>query len=718
MELKGMKAASSPAFEKDPEQIRRIFTELIPFGGDSVKRSYRLPASKEPGFSSIFINELCHKHNEDKVFDLLHPYLVTLDRIFDEIVKIFGDNECIGERLFRNGVYDNFYSFQSFNTVQKRRLDLGSGLLQFMRSNEFLQPDQNPDDFVLTLYSKNRIEWLLIDFACYAYNITNTLLYDTLGSESTEYIVNLVKSPIIVCSKDKLTRIFELKPKLPSVIGIVSMDDLDTEDNHFVQRANQLGIKLIDLKHLELLGALFPSKRTPPTPESVATITFTSGTTGVPKGAVMTHRNFSSSLAYNLFSFTRPKTNKSNKIFSFLPLAHIFERTSLIAYLAAGLTVGFPNKDDGPLTLIENLKILKPVVLVGVPRLFNRVESGIKSKTEKSKFLTKMINDKIARQQLKDEELAKNLLFDSIVVSKLRNAIGFDNIEYCISGSAPIHQDTVRFLKLALGIGFAQGYGATETCAGVLISSNYEKEPGSVGAVGPCAQMKLKSLPELNYYVEDDKGHELHEPLGEILFRGPTVFSHYYLDEKNTKLAIDEEGWYHTGDVGRIDSNGKIHIIDRVKNFFKLSQGEYIVPERIENVYLSNNSMLSQLFIHGDPTKTHLVGIVGIDKPMLESILADNNHHIPTDTDELLKIVNSYKFKSLILNKLNNDSIHKKLSGFEKIQNIHIDIEPLKTENDVLTPTMKIKRTQARKHFLTVLEQLYQEGKLLVTASL
>lgn len=204
-----------------------------------------------------------------------------------------------------------------------------------------------------------------------------------------------------------------------------------------------------------------------------------------------------------------------------------------------------------------------------------------------------------------------------------------------------------------------------------------------------------------------------HDLKGEVQLRGSQVFRGYYKNPQETSRALGEDGWYSTGDVGFIDSKGRLSIIDRVKNFFKLAQGEYIAPEKIESVYLSSCPYLTQISVHGDSLQTFLVAVIGLELDITAPII---HKKIPElrgfSGKDLVDEINKSRAHRKALIVLINSFIEG-LQGFEKIHNLYVGIEPLKVTDDTITPTLKVKRANAAKHFRKILENLYEEGSLI-----
>ncbi|KAI5955867.1 hypothetical protein KGF54_001369 [Candida jiufengensis] len=713
--------------EESPEEIYLSLQKHLPIKNKLTSSAIALPNSSKKGYSSIYRNS----YNPSKLYSKIHPSLSTLYELFEFGYYFNSNRPALGVReKLKDGKFGK-YIWQDYKTIRQRRNNFGSGIFYVLENNPFkndneshkylkYDPLQNDKSFVLTIFSHNRPEWALTDLTTIAYSITNSALYDTLGKDTSRYILALTVSPIIICSKEKIKVLIELKKinqaELSSLIVIVSMDDLEDspENKELSLLAEQYKIMLFDLRTVEKFGESHPLAPIAPSPNTNFTISFTSGTTATPKGVVLTHENAVAGVSWR---YTKSfKHADPDRVISFLPMAHIYERANAQYYLSSGAAIGYPSGRT-PATLFDDVRELQPNVLATVPRMLNKLEATIKALTIQNNsnpkirdLFTKAINEKLKLHSAPTEEDTNTAHKDhDHLLDSLRAKMGMSSVQTMSTGSSPIDPRTIRFVKAALNVGISNGYGSTESFAGFVSSFKFDHNPGSIGPIGVSTECRLKDIPAMNYTSKDEEG-----PRGEFLLRGPQIFKEYYKDPKSTLESFDEDGWFHTGDVARIDpKNGnKIYIIDRVKNFFKLSQGEFISPEKIENLYLSSNPIIQQVFIHGNSLNSYLVGIVGLDPLTIENYLQSKFNSKLTNQSEIIAFLNEPQQKKFILSDFNS-AIGDNLQGFEKLHNIEIFFNPLTVETGVITPTAKIKRPNCTKFFDKNLKALYDEGSIL-----
>ncbi|XP_071302362.1 long-chain-fatty-acid--CoA ligase 5 isoform X2 [Agelaius tricolor] len=603
----------------------------------------------------------------------------TLYEVFQRGVSISGNGDCLGYRKPKQP-----YQWLTYKQVSDRTKYLGSGLLQ-----KGCQPSSSQ---YIGIFAQNRPEWIISEYACYTYSMVAVPLYDTLGPEAIVYIVNKADISVVICDTPAKAEVL-LKncedKKTPCLKIIVLMDLFDKE---LKDRGAKVGIEILSLQEVEELGKNNIREPVPPRPEDLSVVCFTSGTTGNPKGAMLTHQNVVSNAA----AFLRCTENtiectSSDVVISYLPLAHMFERVVQTVVYSCGAKVGFFQGDIKLLT--DDMKTLKPTLFPVVPRLLNRVYDKIQSgaNTPVKNFLLKFaVFMKTA--EIKQGIIRNDSIWDKLIFKKVQETMG-GRVRIMVTGAAPISPSVLTFLRAALGCQIFEGYGQTECSAGSTFSMPGDWTTGHVGAPLACNIIKLDDVEEMSYFSSNNEG--------EVCIKGPNVFKGYLKDPEKTAEAIDKDGWLHTGDIGKWLPNGTLKIIDRKKNIFKLAQGEYIAPEKIENVYI-RSAPVAQVFVHGESLRSFLIGIVVPDAEMLPEFAAKLG--VKGSFEELCK---NPVMKKAILDDMIQLGREAGLKSFEQVKDLYIHTELFSVENGLLTPTLKAKRGDVVKFFQKEIEALY-----------
>jgi long-chain acyl-CoA synthetase len=476
---------------------------------------------------------------------------------------------------------------------------------------------------------------------------------------------------------------------IPGLKYIVSMDPLP--DGKTIE-----GVKLMTWQDLLRLGAEKQIKFDEPKPDELCTICYTSGTTGDPKGVMLTHKNF---VAVMSAMAIVTEISTADVHVSYLPLAHMYERAVLETVMCCGGQVGFFSGDI--LKLLDDIAVLKPTVFASVPRLYNRMYDRIKATVASSSDFAKgmfetAFNSKL--QTLKSGGGVSSFLWDSVVFSKTKARLG-GRVRFMGSGAAPLQAEVQDFLKVTMCAPVLQGYGMTETCGITHVQDKSDFASGAVGGILPCSEFKLVDVPEMNYFATDEP------PRGEICVRGANVFQGYFKMPDKTEECLEKDGWLHTGDIGVVNANGTLSIIDRKKNIFKLSQGEYVAAEKIENAY-STHPWIQQIWVYGDSTQSVLVAVVVPDADKIKAWASANGH---SGGEDVAAILADPKVKEMIYSDLTKHGKEQKLRGFEFVKNILLEHTPFSIENDLITPTFKLKRPQLKAKYQQQLDAMYSE---------
>ena len=338
-----------------------------------------------------------------------------------------------------------------------------------------------------------------------------------------------------------------------------------------------------------------------PSKHDIYIFSYTSGTTGDPKGVKLSHNNI---LASARCSITRTLLNPGETLISYLPYTHSFEQALLGFTLCQRLRIGFYTGD--PANIVSDCQALQPNFFPSVPRLYNKIFAKLRDGFDQLTGCKRWMADKAMASKMSNYEAngaVTHGCWDAIIFKKMRALLGGE-VRFMVTGSAPIEKQVIDFLKICFSCPIVEGYGLTESSAGSTVADTDDAVTGHVGGPFECLKIRLKDLPEM-LYLSSDKPY----PRGEVCMYGPSIFSGYYKREDKTAEAFDEEGWFLTGDVGMIYPNGSIKIIDRSKNIFKLSQGEYIAPEKIEQI-MNMAPLIAQIFLYGDSFKNVCVAVV------------------------------------------------------------------------------------------------------------
>ncbi|MFS7919196.1 putative long-chain-fatty-acid--CoA ligase [Helianthus anomalus] len=610
-----------------------------------------------------------------------HPEIETLHDNFVHAVDTFPDYKYLGSRVRVDGTVGE-YKWMTYGETATARSAVGSGL-QFHGLSK---------GACIGLYFINRPEWLVVDHACSAYSYVSVPLYDTLGPDAVKYIINHADVQAVFCVPSTLNVLLSFLSEISSVSIIVVVGGID---GHLPSLPATSGVQLISYSKLISQGHSNLRPFCPPKANDIATICYTSGTTGTPKGVVLTHENLISSVAASTLQI---KFNSSDIYISYLPLAHIYERANQIVSVYCGIAVGFYQGDN--LKLMDDLAVLRPTIFCSVPRLYNRIYAGIVNAVNTSGVLKQRLFNAAynSKKQALMSGRKPSPIWDRLVFNKIKAKMG-GRVRFLGSGASPLSSDIMDFLKVCFGCPVIEGYGMTETACVITIMDDTDNLSGHVGSPNPSCEVKLADVPEMNYTSDDQPN-----PRGEICVRGPSVFQGYYKDEVQTREVIDDEGWLHTGDIGMWLPGGRLKIIDRKKNIFKLAQGEYIAPDKIENVY-AKCKFVAQCFVYGDSFNSSLVAIISIDPDVIKDWAASEG----IKYDDLRQLCSDPRAKAAVLAEMDALGREAQLRGFEFAKAVTLVPEPFTVENGLLTPTFKVKRPQAKAFFAKEISNMYAE---------
>jgi len=599
----------------------------------------------------------------------------TTHEAFMRGLRISETGDCLGVRKGHS------YEYISYREVYERAQRVGSSLLK-----KGVSPNE---EGIVGIFAGNSIEWVVMEQACAMFSMVVVPLYDTLGTEAVTFVMKRTNMTLVMAdSTKKASSLLANLQESPMLKTIVLTCDVPLD---LKQQGKEKNIDILSMQSMEMLGLANIHEPIPGRPDDVVTICFTSGTTGEPKGVVLTHKNFMSVMG-SIIAVTKSQLYPTDRHFSYLPLAHIFERIIHIDVFIHGAKIGFMGGSIRD--MMADIQILKPTIFAAVPRVLNRLHDKVIQGAAKSKALSTIFHFAYSRKLalLRKGIITRDTVWDKLVFGKIQGMLG-GHIRLMFSGSAPLAKEVLDFVRCALGVQIWEGYGQTESCGGSTVTLEHELEGGHVGPPLPCLTIKLIDVPEMNYFVKDNKG--------EICVRGDCVMREYYKDPQKTAETVDEEGWLLTGDVGRWTANGSLQIIDRRKNIFKLAQGEYVAPDKIETEYMAS-PLIMQIFVDGDSLKTYVVAIVVPDP---EAILPwAKKREMNGDFETLCK---GQALKEELMKEIKEIGKEAGLKSFEQVKDIFVCSKQFTLEDGLLTPTFKTKRPALRMHFQQTIDDIY-----------
>jgi long-chain acyl-CoA synthetase len=522
----------------------------------------------------------------------------------------------------------------------------------------------------IALYCGTRVEFTYFDYAIWAAGAATTTIYETSSADQVRWIIADSESVLTIAeSLTMADTVSSVMDELPNCRGVLAIDGgaVDALKKMATDESRaEVDRRIASISH-----------------DDLATLVYTSGTTGRPKGCVLTHENFAwevSQLDVALGRFL----NSDNRTLMFLPLAHIFARAVQAASVSTGVTLGF---SSGIPNLMEELPMFKPTWIFSVPRVFEKVYNGAKARADadgkgsifdRAAAVAIDYSKGVERGKVGLSTNVQHALFDRLVYGKLRVALGGD-CNGAISGGAPLGARLGHFFR-GIGVTVYEGYGLTETTAGATVNSPDAIRVGSVGRPLPGASVK----------IADD---------GEVMIKGGMVFSHYWNNEVATAEAMTEDDWFHSGDLGAIDEDGFLSITGRKKEIIVTAAGKNVAPAILED-RMRSNPLVSQVMVVGD-AKPFIAALVTLDEEALPGWAASNGKgdmsvaELQADVDVLAEVEESIAYAN------------KAVSKAESIRTFRILPTDLTIEGGELTPTLKVKRSVVASKYATVITDIY-----------
>jgi long-chain acyl-CoA synthetase len=543
----------------------------------------------------------------------------------------------------------------------------------------------------VALLSQTCKEWHLLDMATLCSRCTLVPIYPTYLAHEIEFIFNHSDSSILIVENDKqMEKVIPVLKELKNLRTIISIQDLSEETLKKIRNSYPYHSykDLVKLGKEEIKGQpdYLDNLIANQAPEEIASIIYTSGTTGEPKGAVITQEGLVQMLA-NVEKTIKGAIDYHDRTLVFLPLSHVLGRTDSLLPLVFGCQSVYAESID---KLLDNLTVVKPTIMIAVPRIFEKIYSKIMEKTNQGTVIEKQVFkwatssaeayfSKIDRDLSPSTfEILEYTAARKIVFSKIYERFG-GRVRYFVSGGAPLSPEIIKFLRYA-NLTILEGYGLTETIAPCCLNPLSKQVPGTVGR--PMGDVQIAFAPD-----------------GEIKVRTKALMKEYYKNPEATANAL-KDGWFYTGDIGEFNSVGFLRITDRKKDLIITSGGKNVAPQKIENL-AKTKPHISHMVVIGD-RRNYLTALVGIEKERFLPIL--DQLELPTDCS-VQDLAKSPKVREIIAREI--EELNQDLAQYESIKRFTIITEEFTTDN-FLTPSLKIKRKLVSERFKPEIEAMYQ----------
>ncbi|EKM52287.1 uncharacterized protein PHACADRAFT_260590 [Phanerochaete carnosa HHB-10118-sp] len=612
-----------------------------------------------------------------------------------EIKKVVGGKEVTEVKKWKYFHLSDF-KFMSYLDVQEAVSEVGRGFIELGITTED----------IVNVYSATSANWQLISLACCSISTPIATAYDSLGESGLQHSLNEPGCVAIFTNADLLSVVSKVAANVPTLRLVVYDGEADNAVLDKIRGARE-SIQVLSIDEVRMIGREKSKdilKARVPKPETVACIMYTSGTTGAPKGVVITHANLIASIGA-IYVLLGHHLKPADAYLAYLPLAHILEYVVELALFFVGMPFGYGRvktlTDQSVRKCLGDIRAFRPTIMVGVPAVWEMIRKGIVGKLNQSGNLRKSIfNGAIAMK--KSGIPGVSTIIDSTVLSAVKAATG-GRLRLALSGGAALSRETQEFLHLSL-VTMLQGYGMTESCGMCAILPPEYFNYGTVGLIMPSVEVKLKDVPDAGYLSTNNP------PQGEVLIRGPSVIKGYYKrdDLNNDENIFTKDGWMRTGDVGQFNADGTLTLIDRIKNLIKLQGGEYIALERLESIYKACN-LVSNVCVYGSPEAKQPIAIIIPHEANLRHALEENPIQGAVAHGDLHELCANKKVEEFVMKECNTLGKKNGFKPMELLEAVILTADEWTPESGLVTAAQKVQRKKVAEKFDAQIKEIYRQ---------
>ncbi|KAF1799260.1 hypothetical protein FB192DRAFT_1395759 [Mucor lusitanicus] len=581
------------------------------------------------------------------------------------------------------------YSYEEASTLTKT---IGAGLAKLgLKKGDKVQ-----------ISASTSVEWMFMAHGAFTQSLTIVTAYDTLGPEGLQHAINESEATLCFMNDDQLPILHKILAQCPTIDSVIYRGQAKPEHVDLLKSNAQIK-HLLSYEELEKLGQDNPVEVVKPSASDLCCIMYTSGSTGNPKGVMLTHGNVVAAIA-GVCRMLQHLLEPNDTMMAYLPLAHVLEFLVENLCIFLGVTLGYGSirtlTDVSVKNCSGDLQEFGPTIMTGVPQVWETIKKTVLTKVaERGPRVESIFGGAIKMKKFLGDYGLPTGLLDTVVFNNVKKQLG-GRLRYCLSGGAPVSAETQQFLSLAV-CPILQGYGMTESCGMCAIMAPEQWALCEVGSPVPCVEVKLVDQPELGYTSANTP-----RPQGEIWIRGPSITAGYYKQDDITKETLTEDGWLKTGDVGEWTERGTLSIIDRVKNLVKLSNGEYIALEKLESIYKSN-TLVENMCVCAESLYPKPVGLLVPVEGPLRKFLAEHG----VENEDYAALCASKEARKVVLQAMQEQAKKSGLRGAEIIADVWICKDLWTPEMGLLTAAQKLKRKDVNKAYEEQLKDMFSAMK-------